>query len=236
MTDFEKILEQIEQPNEVANNKIKWIDKSKEEYRDYLKSLLESHKELTTAEKLLKIQPFIQELEKYTWQELKSRLWFWWPNNRFEDEWWGDYLIDNPHRYGFAKIEWLYNPRLDDGVYFRIDTLQWSEDESRYIRCKPTLTIDNIKITLNLKNTQDELLNNARVYNRLLRDRLSNEQKRDIRNNKYDKITLRDHDSKKRISSEPIKWYEGKISYVQDCTYGDYEWRRPRRRVCRNDD
>ena len=176
----EKKLEQIEWANETANNKIKWMDKSKQEYRDYLKSLLESHKGLTTAEKLLKMQPFVQELEKNTWQELKSRLWFWWPNNRVDDGWWWDYEIDNPHRYWFADIDWLYNPMIDDGVYFRIDILQWNEDESRYIRCNPTLTIDNIKITLNLKDTQDVLLDNAKAYNRLLKDRLSSEEFRTI--------------------------------------------------------
>lgn len=170
----EKKLEQIEQSKEISTENQEWIKKCTEDRRKYLKSLLEEkmRKGLTTVEKLAKIQPFVEKLESYTWQELKTMLSFWCPNDWFENQGWNDCAIDNPHRYWFADISWLYNPSQWDWVYFRIDTLEWDWYDQEYKKCRPTLKIDGIKITLNSKKTNDTLISNAEAYKRLLKDRL----------------------------------------------------------------
>jgi len=169
----EKKLEQIDQFNSNPNKSFGEIKIFTEDYKQHLKSLLELKKWITTAEKLGKIQPFIEKIESYTWQELSSKLYFWWPNNWFDDQWRNDCNVDNPHWYGFVDIEWLYDSLLGDWVYFRIDTLIRDPNEGRYVECSPTLKIVWITLPLKLKSGRDSLLEKSLAYKRLVRDRMS---------------------------------------------------------------
>lgn len=146
---------------------------SKLQKRERLESILAKARSeiMGTAEKMEKLAPFIRELEQYPRKDLKRRLNFTWPNNWNEDSGWENPNIDNPHRYWFVQIDGLYNQLIGDGLYFRIDTLEWDWFENRYIPCKPTLKIDEIIIRLNLEKSVDPIKEKARLYKKVLKDR-----------------------------------------------------------------
>ncbi|PZM87249.1 MAG: hypothetical protein DLD55_02440 [candidate division SR1 bacterium] len=182
---------------------------SKLQKRERLESILAKARSeiMGTAEKMEKLAPFIRELEQYPRKDLKRRLNFTGPNNWNEDSGWENPNIDNPHRYGFVQIDGLYNQLIGDGLYFRIDTLEWDGFENRYIPCKPTLKIDEIIIRLNLEKSVDPIKEKARLYKKVLKDRNIYP---NLEKNKYEDEapygrTYYDETTGKYVSKKPTK-------------------------------
>lgn len=162
-----------------------------------------------------KIVPFVRNLEKFSRSELKKRLSFGWPNNRY-DEWWENPTVDNPHRYWFVDIDWLYNKSMSEGLYFRIDTLEWDSYKSRYVPCQPTLKINWMKIRLKLKNIGDPLRENARLYKKVLRDRKIYDSRSHYESETEHPRTRLDPETWKYVSEKPAIKIRGKVRARKD--------------------